>query len=69
MFFIKGKVTLLQYFLLMLFSTIGLVAVTFASYLLPYDKSTITILMAVLSILSVGSSAKIIADTANCNDC
>jgi glucose-6-phosphate-specific signal transduction histidine kinase len=68
MFFIKGKVTLLQYFLLMLFSTIGLVAVTFASYLLPYDKSTITILMAVLSILSVGSSAKIIADTANCND-
>ncbi|MFT6268036.1 MAG: hypothetical protein ACJAVV_000841 [Alphaproteobacteria bacterium] len=65
MFLIKGKITLTQYFLVMLFSTIALVAVTAASYMLPYDKSTVAILMVILSAVSIGSSAKIITDTSN----
>lgn len=65
MFFIQGKVTLAQYFMLMLFSTAGLVGVTLASYLIPYDKSIVAILMMILSVLSIGSSAKIISETAN----
>ena len=65
MFVIKGKVSLAQYFLVMLFSTIGLVSVTAASYFLPYDKSTVTLLMITLSVVSIGSSARIIAQTTN----
>lgn len=64
MFVIKGKVTLAQYFILMLFSTLGMVLVTAASYLLPYDKSTVALLMMTLSIISIGTSAKIIGCTA-----
>lgn len=65
MFIISGKITLAQYFIIMLFSTIALVSVTVASYLLPYDKTTVALLMMILSILSIGSSAKIIDLTAN----
>ena len=65
MFFIQGKITLAQYFLLMLISTIGLVCVTIASFLLPYDKSIVAVLMMILSVLSIGSSAKIIVETTN----
>ena len=61
--FIRGKISLAQLFIIMLFSTIALVAVTAASYLLPYDKTTVAMLMAILSAISIGSSAKIIADT------
>jgi len=64
MFFIKGETTLAQYFLVMLVSTVGLVGVTIASYLVPYDKTTVTVLMMILSVISISSSAKIIADTA-----
>jgi hypothetical protein len=63
MFIIKGKVTLAQYFIVMLVSTVGLVALTIASYLLPYDKTTVAIAMMALSILSIGASAKIILET------
>jgi hypothetical protein len=65
MFLINGKITLTQYFLVMLIATIGLVLVTAASYFLVYDKSTVAVLMMILSIVSIGTSAKIIGMTSH----
>lgn len=63
MFIIKEKVTLAQYFIVMLLSTVCMVAVTIASYLLPYNKSVVGIAMMILSIVSISTSAKIITET------
>jgi hypothetical protein len=63
MFLIQGKISLAQYFVLMLCSTMGIIGVTAASYFLPYEKSTVGLLMMILTCISLGSSAKIISAT------
>ncbi len=60
---IKGKLSLTQYFLTMLISTVCLVAVVAASYLLPHNKDIVALLVMVLSLISLGSSGQIISAT------
>lgn len=63
LFIIQGKITLIQYFVAMLISTIALLGVVVASSYMDYDKNTIACLMLILTITSLGSSAKIINAT------
>lgn len=56
---IKGQVSLIQYFICMLISTICLVSVVAAAFILPHDKNIVAILMMILSIVSIGSSAMV----------
>jgi hypothetical protein len=57
---IKGKLNLSNYFSFMVLSTIVLVGVVVASSVFPFDKTNTALLMAGLSIISLGSSMKII---------
>ncbi|MFC4701300.1 hypothetical protein ACFO4O_14110 [Glaciecola siphonariae] len=58
---IKGKLDLSNYFAVMVLSTILLVGVVIATSLLPFDKTGTALLMAVLSVVSLGSSMKVMS--------
>jgi hypothetical protein len=53
---IKGKLNLSNYFAIMVLSTIVLVGVVVATAFLPFDKLGTALLMALLSMVSLGSS-------------
>lgn len=62
---IKGKVDLSNYFAIMVLSTLILVSVVVASYFLPYAPTGTALLMAVLSVVSLGSSMRVMSIVMN----
>jgi hypothetical protein len=65
---IQGQITLVQYFMALLVSTILLVAVVAAAYFLPHDKHLVAMLVMALSAVSLLSSSKIIRLTLHNQD-
>ena len=58
---IKGQLNLSNYFAFMVLSTIILVGVVSASYFLPFDKTGLALTMALLSVISLGCSMKVMS--------
>ncbi|WP_371194026.1 hypothetical protein [Glaciecola sp. SC05] len=58
---IKGKLDLSNYFALMLLSTFILVGVVVATSILPFDKTNTAWLIMFLSVVSLGSSMRVIS--------
>jgi hypothetical protein len=58
---IKGQLNLSNYFSIMVLSTSLLVGVLIAACFLPFDKNGTGLLMAILSITSLGSSMKVMS--------
>ncbi|WP_395339735.1 hypothetical protein PN836_015205 [Ningiella sp. W23] len=58
---IKGQLNLSNYFAFMVLSTLVLVAVVIASFMFPFDKNGLAVSMALLSILSVACSIKVMS--------
>lgn len=65
---IQGQVTLVQYFIAMLVSTVCLISVVAAAYFLPHDKNLVAIIVLTLSLVSLMSSGRIISLTLHKKD-
>ena len=57
---IRGQISLMQYFLVMMLSTVCLVSVVGAAYLLPHNKEIVAAVVMILSFVSIGTSAIVI---------
>jgi hypothetical protein len=58
---IKGKLDISNYFAAMVLSTFLLVSVVIATSILPFDKTGTALLMGVLSVVSLGSSIRVMS--------
>jgi hypothetical protein len=58
---IKGKLDLSNYFAIMVLTTITLVGVVITTAILPYDKTNTAWLIGFLSIVSLGSSLRVMS--------
>lgn len=59
---IRGKLSMQNYFTLMILFTVLLVVVVTASYLMPSNREDTAFLVALLSVLSMGSSLKVLIE-------
>lgn len=60
---IKGDITLIQYFMSMIISTICLIGVVAGAYFLPHNKDLVATTVMILSVVSLMSSGRIISLT------
>lgn len=58
---IKGKLDISNYFAVMILSTMILVGVVVATSVLPFDRIPTAMLIALLSVISLGSSMRVIS--------